>query len=112
MKIRQGFVSNSSSSSFTLFVKKAAYDAALPLLSKPARACVEYCAEQQAMGNDLFVVVHEHSDQGGEGTLTCAVSECDYGDDEESEEQFYEGLHRLEEILKKQFPGTFLSHSV
>ena len=110
MKIRQGFVSNSSSSSFTLFVKKKAYDEAIAQMSGPALDAVHDCSSVRAMGNDLFVIVHEHSNDGGEGTLTWRVEEYDFDDDQQ--EEYFEGIYHLNEILKKNFPGTFLCHSV
>jgi hypothetical protein len=110
MKIRSGFVSNSSSSSFTLFVKKAAFDKAIAQMSGPSLDAVHDCASgEQAVGNDTFVVVHEHSDMGGEGTLTWRVGEHDY--DDEQQEEYFEGLYTLKGILQKSFPGTFLLHS-
>jgi hypothetical protein len=60
MKFREGFVSNSSSSSFVLVVKKEAYDlAAAEFDSTQLRFCEEFFDESNVLGHPCMVVSGE-----------------------------------------------------
>jgi hypothetical protein len=58
MKIRQGFVSNSSSSSFVLIMKKDDYEESLKTLNKLEKIAIDHLGYQskKAFGHDLIVI--------------------------------------------------------
>lgn len=56
MKTRNGFVSNSSSSSFTVIVPKVAADKVMAKLSPYEKICVKYLRRNKTfMGNDISI---------------------------------------------------------
>ena len=65
MKTRQGFVSNSSSSSFVCVVAKADHDAAFNMLTDAQKETLKGTFEDGEIGG-LKIVAHGHmSDRGG-----------------------------------------------
>ena len=70
MKTRQGFVSNSSVSSFILIVEKEAYDKILPTLSPFVKAVVKQVSEKMTCLGKVCMVISDVEDMGGEGYLS------------------------------------------
>lgn len=69
MKVRNGFVSNSSSSSFVMIVEKDAYDNAFKDLSKLEKALAEKLfSETKALGKECMLYENT-SNMGGDGTI-------------------------------------------
>lgn len=117
MKVREGHVSNSSTSSFVLMTTKENYERALaeadPYTAAVAKALVDKDASKQVFLGRKMVVFTEYSDMGGEGTFSWLdikykkpkakkkeddEDEDDYGEEDEDK---YEAWEKFQEILKK-----------
>jgi hypothetical protein len=90
MKVRNGFVSNSSSSSFVVVIKKEVHDKVLPLLTDYQRMIIEQIAEKdKAFGMDV-ITIGDMTDHGGESQL---FYDLPYDDEknEEDDDNYREG---------------------
>jgi hypothetical protein len=124
MKVREGHVSNSSTSSFVLMTTKENYERALaeadPYVRAVAKALVDKEASKQVFLGRKMVVFSEYSDQGGNGTFSWldieyekpkdkkkedAEDEDEEEDEEDEEENEHEDKYlaweKFQEILKK-----------
>jgi len=77
MKIRSGFVSNSSSSSFVMIVKKEAYENVFSNLSKLEQKLAEDLFKETNVFGELCMLIEEYSDMGGEGTIEWTIDNFD-----------------------------------
>jgi hypothetical protein len=70
MKTRQGFVSNSSSSSFVILVEESTHEKVMEKLTEYQRACMEKLAgkPQNIFGRNV-IVIGEATDMGGNSSL-------------------------------------------
>lgn len=69
MKIRNGFVSNSSTSSFVLIVTKKAYDKALSELDKEAQSLIKIWSKKGKFNGQDIIYFHSMSDTGGSSNM-------------------------------------------
>ena len=69
MKIRNGFVSNSSSSSFVLVVKKDDYDKVYSDLSDDAKKVADACMEFKTIFGIDVAIFSDWCDNGGGGSF-------------------------------------------
>jgi hypothetical protein len=107
MKVRTGFVSNSSSSSFTLITTKENYDKMIQELidegdlntKKVAEHMAEF-PEDKFLGKDITIFT-EYCDTGGEGTLS-------YMEDLDDP---YESWGKIQGILGKN-PGEVVTSEI
>lgn len=110
MKIRSGFVSNSSSSSFVLLVNKNSFDEEIgPTLTKSEKGFVDQIFnEANVFGTECYLISGFNTNGGG-SWLEYIEFECDLSgdekdeDDEDYEEQdsAYEVWDALEEKINK-----------
>ena len=127
MKIRQGFVSNSSSSSFVCFIEKGAHDQAMAQMKQHEhfevlQQIVKGMSKDKFMGRD--VMIYESSDSHGE-TWVCGLGSFEEFDYEKYavekpegfEEELYEVWERVvdgvwEEYCKHVSGDMMLDHTV
>jgi len=80
MKVRDGHVSNSSSSSFVLMTTKENYERALaeadPYVKAVAKALVDKDESKQTFLGRKMVVFSHYSDSGGNGTFSYLEVKC------------------------------------
>jgi len=69
MKTRNGFVSNSSTSSFVVIVTKEAYDTALEKMGKEERAIIKLWAKKVKLGGEDVVHFSDMTSAGGTSTM-------------------------------------------
>ena len=104
MKVRQGFVSNSSTSSFVVVMKKEHYEKGLEMIHPYSKACIE------ALGHNSDIFLGEEvvslgtmSTQGGSQWEWIDV-DFDIetlGEDEDADDLKYESLDDLIKAVKK-----------
>jgi len=112
MKIRKGFVSNSSSSSFVLYATKENYDKMMQELNAFERDVAEHMktSEEKFMGIDV-VSFSDFSDMGGNCSLDNFESDNyqESEDDDSFWEARYEAWEKIQKMLSKE--GQHLSCS-
>lgn len=113
MKIRQGFVSNSSSSSFIVVITKSVFDDALKLIEdKRYVKVLKYISKPEKRWGEKLVAIHEYTDTGGyssifgEGDNECGLTDEELHRDETDDgdgDLFYpsEALDELQNALEK-----------
>ena len=69
MKIRNGFVSNSSTSSFVVVMTKVAYDTALEKMGKKEQALIKLWAKKGKLGKENVICFSDMTDTGGTSTM-------------------------------------------
>lgn len=111
MKIRNGFVSNSSSSSFVILLTKEQNEELLKNVDDYQRAIlVELAEEKKAFGQDLILYA------GSEGNYSIfedwCVEEFEDMDDEEFEEKFGYEKYAGEGFYNIKWPEDVLNISV
>ena len=106
MKIRTGFVSNSSSSSFLLIAKQSAYDDIVKDLTKFEIAVAEALSSKSKLFGEDVVVFSGWSDSGS-SSWEYIFDEMDYALSEEDEEDEnlldkpYEAYDKIVKNLKE-----------
>lgn len=102
MKIRQGFVSNSSSSSFVQMTTKENHEKALEKLSPIGKAAImELACYEQFLGKDV-VVISEYEDRDGNGSLDIENFDVDisqFGDD--CKDDWYNSVYNYKKEVAK-----------
>lgn len=108
MKIRLGFVSNSSSSSYTLIVTKKAHEEALEKCTPFERAvAIEIMGKESKTLNSMEVFVGSTwQDAGGNGTLNWMQESGEFShlepeEEDEWEDPYYLAFNKYEEYIPK-----------
>ena len=111
MKLRTGFVSNSSSSSFVLVISKKDHEEALKQMPAAAEKLFDYldCSEGK-IGDVELVLFGEWSDAGGSGTWN--YIDEDLGGLEEGEIEGAEDWYEVWEQYQKLVKGKAVSISL
>jgi hypothetical protein len=108
MKTRNGFVSNSSSSSFFCVVPKTIHDKVMDKLSKKQKSIMEKYLDHGKVG-DIDVVGYGHAHDRGEGSsYSGSICFSDYGEKNEIEyDDFDDATSAYEKALKEHKSQTF-----
>ena len=101
MKIRNGFVSNSSSSSFILITSKENYDKASENLSDVQKKFLEDIMHRKVFNGNKIVYFQHYSSYGGSSELNY-INDLKIVSDEDKE-GIYESLWELKQNLKYTF---------
>jgi hypothetical protein len=120
MKVRTGFVSNSSSSSFILIVDKDIFDKEFYEIElEPIKRLISELFELKTIFNKEVAIYKNMTNMGGHGLwdeevedAQCELREEDYEDDDDyydASEELYEFIKRLEE---KAGEGNYLSERI
>ena len=113
MKIRNGFVSNSSSSSYVLIIKKSEYDKAKKDIRKEVIDYFEKFIEKQIFLGEELVILQNYSDMSG-GTREYDETGPEFIDQEQKEFEDYDNwnLDCLLSCLMLKLPeGSYTSFS-
>lgn len=107
MKFRAGHVSNSSSSSFIIVIKKKDYEAVLKELDGLPKKVAQACA-WQSLGNKDFVMVANWSEMDGSDTLDhlgfrkkLGLDIPEEDDDDNSYERFHDAWDEVRDALEE-----------
>jgi CRISPR/Cas system CSM-associated protein Csm4 (group 5 of RAMP superfamily) len=107
LKIRNGFVSNSSSSSFVMVVHRATHNEAMRRLPENYRKIMEQAVEfKTAMGTEL-AVFWNFSDAGGNSNYSGSLNYWDYANVKENEHEeylLYNATEAYENLCRKLEP--------
>ena len=106
MKIRNGFVSNSSSSSFVLLVSKEVHDKAMEKLSPYQKAVINSISDKGFFLNKEIIYIGDLSVQDYSDTFEESLELEDYeeGSDPNEEDGAYEAYMKYEEIINEIAP--------
>jgi len=96
MKIRNGFVSNSSSSSFILLVKKSDFDTVYGQLKKKEKKVIDFINSETVNVFDTTLI--KMSWNQGDNTSFYNFS---FDDENTNEEENWEEIQKAEEIMDK-----------
>ena len=93
MKIRNGFVSNSSSSSFCIMVTKKGYEEALKDCDSDAQKLIKHWAKKGKIGSEDVVYFFDMTNNGGYSTMTSP--------------EYDEGLEKFQKYIDDKMDGDF-----
>ena len=96
MKIRTGFVSNSSSSSFVIAVRKEAHEEALKQLTKYEKAIINDIAREDKIFDIEVFIIGDMTDMGGNSWTF-----EEFPIYEEEGETAYDTFEKYESLVKK-----------
>lgn len=105
MKMRSGFVSNSSSSSYIILTTKETYDKVLKKLSELEREAVkaEFDFEKEkAFGKDMIVCCREISTEDLGSEWEFIPEDKDGNQDDNAFNEAYHGLDKFVELINKE----------
>ena len=77
MKVRSGFVSNSSSSSFVCIATRESHEKAMAKLNEKDRQLVEQCVSFKKFGNEELALVAVYSSNEGASSHSGDFTHCD-----------------------------------
>lgn len=115
MKVRQGFVSNSSSSSFVIASPVNIWDKVYNQLTPFEKAVADaLVSKERGFGQDIMVI-SEFSDNGGGGTLEDLEVDYDTTDDGDDDDDYndnvYEAYSKITDLLEKEGGDLVFIHS-
>jgi len=110
MKMRIGFVSNSSSSSFVMITKKEHFEEVLASMDAFEQAVIKIYGKKESKFNGIDIItIASFSTAGGTGPLDYDEPDYEYpeGMTDEQQDEFgerkYEALDTLADEIKKKF---------
>ena len=106
MKSRNGFVSNSSSSSFMCVVPKETYDKYMETVIGDDLKCLKCIMESDAIEEQSFmgktvVILTDYNDMGGYGRVCNALEELDKDDLDDPDMDTYESWDKLQSAMQE-----------